>query len=238
MTTYHANICRFIFQSAFYCLRIKVMIPCCAKIICSLWDRAREDCLLIIGTLYEYVTKFTALNNKAIDLNNYVKNDNKRLYNTFSEVIGELKEDTKPTIFLFNLNAIRDRVNDDIIDYSISLHLDTQTTGESHIEAELQRYLTTRLVVGRCTHMLSHSAGGEEHRGTPLDEEALLGIGVVTHPELLEIGHQTIVHTATTTCTALDDEFGILLAYALQCTDEASVIVHIEVALAVGGEVA
>ena len=66
-------------------------------------------------------TKATALNNKAIDLNNYVKNDNKRLYNTFSEVIGELKEDTKPTIFLFNLNA------------AISLFQDGELTAEDVI---------------------------------------------------------------------------------------------------------
>ena len=50
-------------------------------------------------------TRETAMNNKAIDLNNYVKNDNKRLHNTFSEVIGALKEKTNPTVFLFDLNA-------------------------------------------------------------------------------------------------------------------------------------
>ena len=50
-------------------------------------------------------TRETAMNNKAIDLNNYVKNNNKRLHDTFTEVIDALKEKTNPTIFLFNLNA-------------------------------------------------------------------------------------------------------------------------------------
>lgn len=48
--------------------------------------------------------KETALNNKGIDLNNYVKNDPQRLHKEYADIIGELKENTKPSLFLFNLN--------------------------------------------------------------------------------------------------------------------------------------
>ena len=47
----------------------------------------------------------TALNNKGLDLNNYVKNDPQRLYNEYTEIINELKENTKPSLFLFQLNS-------------------------------------------------------------------------------------------------------------------------------------
>ena len=47
----------------------------------------------------------TALNNKGVDLNNYVKNDPQRLYNEYTTIISELKENTKPSLFLFNLNS-------------------------------------------------------------------------------------------------------------------------------------
>ena len=49
--------------------------------------------------------KVTALNNKGIDLNNYVKNDPQRLHNEYTSIIAELKEQTKPSLFLFNLNS-------------------------------------------------------------------------------------------------------------------------------------
>ncbi len=47
----------------------------------------------------------TALNNKGLDLNNYVKNDPQRLYNEYTKIINELKENTKPSLFLFQLNS-------------------------------------------------------------------------------------------------------------------------------------
>ena len=52
--------------------------------------------------------KATALNNKGIDLNNYVKNDSQRLYDEYSKIIAELNEETRPSLFLFNLNAAID----------------------------------------------------------------------------------------------------------------------------------
>ena len=52
--------------------------------------------------------KETALNNKGIDLNNYVKNDSQRLYDEYTKIIAELKENTKPSLFLFNINSAID----------------------------------------------------------------------------------------------------------------------------------
>lgn len=47
----------------------------------------------------------TALNNKGVDLNNYLKNDPQRLYNEYTGIVDELKEATRPSIFLFRLNS-------------------------------------------------------------------------------------------------------------------------------------
>lgn len=47
----------------------------------------------------------TALNNKGIDMANYLKDDNARLYRDYSAIIAANKEQTRPQIFLFNLNS-------------------------------------------------------------------------------------------------------------------------------------
>lgn len=49
--------------------------------------------------------KTTALNNKGLDLSNYLKNDNKKLFEGYEGVISELNADTKPTILLFDLQT-------------------------------------------------------------------------------------------------------------------------------------
>ena len=61
--------------------------------------------------LYDIRAKFypknapTALNNKGVDMYNYIKNDTKRLHESYTAIIDALKENTKPSLFLFNLNA-------------------------------------------------------------------------------------------------------------------------------------
>lgn len=50
-------------------------------------------------------TAETALNNKGVDVNNYVKNDAQKVYDIYSSIISTLKEKTKPAIFVFNLNS-------------------------------------------------------------------------------------------------------------------------------------
>lgn len=47
----------------------------------------------------------TARNNKGIDMANYIKDDNARLYKDYSAIIEANKAETRPQIFLFNLNA-------------------------------------------------------------------------------------------------------------------------------------
>lgn len=46
-----------------------------------------------------------ALNNKGQDLANYVKDDNKLLFNSFADIIAKNKENTKAMIHLFALNS-------------------------------------------------------------------------------------------------------------------------------------
>ena len=85
--------------------------------------------------------------------------------------------------------------------------------------------------------MLCHGTGGEEHAGAPLDEQTLLRIRVVAHPEFLEIGHQSVVDTPATAGTALDDKVGILGADALQRLLQSQVVVDIQMALVVGTQI-
>ena len=47
----------------------------------------------------------TARNNKGLDLANYVKDDNQRLYNGLNEIIESNTVDTKPSLYIFNLSA-------------------------------------------------------------------------------------------------------------------------------------
>lgn len=49
--------------------------------------------------------KITALNNKALDMINYVKNDPKKLYEGCKAIISETGLKTKPQVFLFMLNS-------------------------------------------------------------------------------------------------------------------------------------
>ena len=50
----------------------------------------------------------TALNNKGVDLSNYVKNDPKKLYDGFEGIIANNKEQTRATVLLFDLQAAID----------------------------------------------------------------------------------------------------------------------------------
>lgn len=47
----------------------------------------------------------TALNNKGIDMANYLKDDDARLYKEYSSIISALGDKTRPQIFLFHLNS-------------------------------------------------------------------------------------------------------------------------------------
>lgn len=46
-----------------------------------------------------------ALNNKGVDMTNYIKNDNQKLYASLNEIIEANKEETKPSLLMFDMNA-------------------------------------------------------------------------------------------------------------------------------------
>ena len=50
----------------------------------------------------------TAMNNKGIDMSNYIKNDNKRLYETYSKIIAANGKKVDPKILFFHLNSAID----------------------------------------------------------------------------------------------------------------------------------
>ena len=119
----------------------------------------------------------------------------------------------------------------------LGLHLHAETARHGYIETELEGNDASGLVVGRGTHVLGHGESREEHAGAPLDEEALLGIGVVAYPELVKVGHEAVVDAAATAGTVLHDEVGIFLADALEGLEQTELVIDIEMALAVGGEI-
>ncbi len=58
----------------------------------------------------EYWPKYavSSLNNKALDMYNYMKNDSEKLYVGLNDVVSKTKENTRPNIFLFQLNTAID----------------------------------------------------------------------------------------------------------------------------------
>ena len=87
--------------------------------------------------------KVTSLNNKGQDMYNYIKDNPQRLYDTYQEIIGELKEATKPQLFLFRLNSAIDLFQagkltaEDVINaYQTSMETLKNATTESEAEAE------------------------------------------------------------------------------------------------------
>lgn len=72
------------------------------------YRNALVDTLLTLhDTRAEYYPKYavTALNNKGLDMANYLKNDNRKLYDGYEGIIASNQENTKVNIFLFDLQA-------------------------------------------------------------------------------------------------------------------------------------
>ncbi len=65
-------------------------------------------------TIYDQRVEFwpkyaiSSLNNKALDMYNYMKNDSEKLYAGLNDVVSKTKEKTRPNIFLFQLNTAID----------------------------------------------------------------------------------------------------------------------------------
>ena len=73
-------------------------------------------------TIYDQRVEFwpkyavSSLNNKALDMYNYLKNDPERLYAGLSDVVEKTKSQTRPNIFLFQLNTAIDLYRDSALD--------------------------------------------------------------------------------------------------------------------------
>lgn len=72
------------------------------------YKAALVDSLLAIHDIRaQYYPKYavTALNNKAVDVSNFVKNNPQRAYDIYSAIIEANKEKTKSTVFIFSFNS-------------------------------------------------------------------------------------------------------------------------------------
>ena len=108
-------------------------------------QRAVVDSLM---TLYDVRAQYYPNNkattlNKGQDMYNYIKDNPQRLYDTYQEIIGELKEATRPQLFLFRLNSAIDLFQagkltaEDVINaYQSSMEILNNATTESEAEAE------------------------------------------------------------------------------------------------------
>ncbi len=72
------------------------------------YKAALLDSLLAIHDIraqYYPKYKITSLNNKAVDVSNYLKDDSARAYEIYSSVIKENGKETKPTVYIFAFNS-------------------------------------------------------------------------------------------------------------------------------------
>ena len=73
-------------------------------------------------TIYDQRVEFwpkyavSSLNNKALDMYNYMKNDPERLYKGLTDVVNQTKEKTRANIFLFQLNTAVDLYREGSLD--------------------------------------------------------------------------------------------------------------------------
>ena len=73
-------------------------------------------------TIYDQRVEFwpkyavSSLNNKALDMYNYLKNDPERLFAGLCDVVNQTKEDTRANIFLFQLNTAVDLYKEGSLD--------------------------------------------------------------------------------------------------------------------------
>ena len=75
------------------------------------YKQALIDTLLTLhDTRAQYYPKYavTAMNNKGTDMSNYIKDDSKRLFDGYEQIIEANKDQTKATLLLFDLQAVID----------------------------------------------------------------------------------------------------------------------------------
>ena len=82
----------------------------------------KEQLVDSLMTLYKQRVEFwpkyatASLHNQALDMYNYMKDEPKKLYEGLTEVISINKQNTKPNIFLFQLNTACDLYKDGLLD--------------------------------------------------------------------------------------------------------------------------
>ena len=77
-----------------------------------------DSLMTIYNQRVEFWPKYaiSSLNNKALDMYNYMKDEPKKLYEGLTEVINATKEQTRPNIFLFQLSTACDLYKDGLLD--------------------------------------------------------------------------------------------------------------------------
>lgn len=77
-----------------------------------------DSLMVIYDQRVEYWPKYavSSLNNKALDMYNYMKNDPERLYAGLNDVVAQTKEKTRANIFLFQLNTAIDLFREGTVD--------------------------------------------------------------------------------------------------------------------------
>ena len=92
-------------------------------------------------------------------------------------------------------------------------------------------------MIGSRTDVGCHGNRRKEIRGAPLHVNALEGIGIVAHPELVEPRQVTPVGTSSAAGTSLDSKVRIFGTDTVAYTLEATMILDVHVALVIMGQV-
>ena len=77
-----------------------------------------DSLMTIYDQRVQYWPKYavSSLNNKALDMYNYMKNDPERLFAGLNDVVAQTKENTRANIFLFQLNTAIDLFHEGTVD--------------------------------------------------------------------------------------------------------------------------
>lgn len=132
----------------------------------AVYKEALVDTLLKIHDIRaEYYPKYavTALNNKGLDMINYMQDDPKALYEGLKAVITANKENSKPQFFLFLFNAACSLyetgvlTSDDVLnDFGVSMSYMDNMTGDdvAKIKTDIENLLATSNVAS-CDNLIA-----------------------------------------------------------------------------------
>ena len=147
--------------------------------------------------------------------------------------VAELYDRTYLLVFLDSLTAQGFL----LVRHVLGLNLHAQSSAHSHVDAVFHRSGAEHGVVGSCRDVACHGDGWEEIARSPLHVDALQGIRVVRHPELVEVWQHAPVGSSATRRTSLYGDVRILGADALAHLLEATVIFYVQVTLVAHGQI-